>query len=351
MSDKLTVIKNNLEQVRPTFDQLNLAGLSFAKELEFAVQALNKNTYLQGATQESITNSLKNIALSGLSLNPVLKYCYLIPRKERGALQCLAEPSYMGLIKILTDTGSVVAISATIVYEKEIDSLTIQEGAGGHATHKHYFGKDKPGEPAACYTIAILPNGMKHVSLIRPWQWADIMKRSESVKAYYAKQAAGQYAAIPTWLSDTEEMIRKTAIKNHYKYLPKSERAEQIGHAIDLDNQANGIDFEKQHQQAQQEAAKEKAETLNLDLLDPSNEEHQKTFEAFIALFSDPILPETLNDGQINVKQQAESFQSSFDAGTLNKDMANNWFKYIKAEIKKLKSQPKEGEQKDEEIS
>lgn len=344
MSDKLAVIKNQLEQVRPTFEQLNLTGLSFAKELEFAVQALNKNTYLQGATQDSITNALKNIALSGLSLNPVLKYCYLIPRKERQVLQCIAEPSYMGLIKILTDTGSVVAISATIVYQKEIDSLVIQEGAGGHATHKHHFGKEKPGEPVACYSIAILPNGMKHVSLIREWQWEDIMKRSEAVKSYYAKQAKGEYAAIPTWMSDKEEMIRKTAIKNHYKYLPKSERAEQIGHAIALDDEANGINFEGESKEAAQQSAKEKAQTLNIDLLDPNNPEHVEKWNGLLALFQDKSLPAkwtTHKGAEFDKKATGMAMYEEFQAGTLTIAKANKTVEYLKQVIEHFKSQQK----------
>lgn len=350
MSNKLAVIKDQMELVRPDFDQLNLTGLSFNKELEFAVQILEKNTYLQGANVASIQNSIKNIALSGLSLSPVMKQCYLIPRKERGQLMCLAEPSYIGLIKILTDTGSVVSISATIVYEKEIESIQIQEGAGGYATHTHYFGKDSPGEPMACYTIALLPNGTKHVGLIRPFQWEEIMKRSESVKSYYAKQSKGEYAAIPTWLSDKAEMIRKTAIKNHYKYLPKTERAEQIGHVIDLDNQANGIDFEKEQKQ------KAKPENVvSLDTLDPDNEEDIAGWNKIKALFESDVLPETVNDGKINVLSKVEELTAEFMEGTLTKELANKWYQYIKAQVDHFTANPvakeEQGESTEEETN
>jgi len=326
MSTQLEIIKKDLELIRPSFEELNLTGLSFAKELEFAIQIFEKNSYLQGASKTSIQNAIKNVALSGLSLNPVLKYCYLIPRKERQVLQCLAEPSYVGLIKILTDTGSVVAISATIVYEKEIDSLVIQEGAGGHATHKHYLGKDNPGEPMACYTIAILPNGMKHVSLYRRWQWEEIMKRSESVKSYYAKQAKGEYAAIPTWISDQSEMIRKTAIKNHYKYLPKTERAEMIGNVIDLDNQANGIDFEK-------EKKAEEKKNMSIDIMYADEAENQEKFNSLKELLSDGIVPNVfkVGDKEINVVTTIEGMEKDFIDGALHKEKFEKWSNYFKS--------------------
>lgn len=336
MSNQLATIKERLELIRPDFEQLNLTGLSFAKELEFAVQVLSKNSYLAGANPESINNALKNVALTGLSLNPVLKYCYLIPRKEKNVLMCLAEPSYVGLIKILTDTGSVSAISATIVYEKEINSLQIQEGAGGHATHKHYFGKDSPGEPMACYTIALLPNGMKHVSLIRPWQWEDIMKRSESVKSYNAKKAKGEYAATPTWLSDQSEMIRKTAIKNHYKYLPKSERAEMIANVIDLDNQVNGIDFEKEEQK------KPDVNVVDLsDIVDKNDSKGVQVFEQMKTMFHTEGLPDDIDvDGVVyNLQSIWENINSEFENGTLLKAKANGWYKFIKQQIDNLKKQ------------
>lgn len=330
MSNQLATIKDELELIRPTFNELNLTGLSFAKEMEFAVQILEKNTYLQGAKKESISNALKNVALTGLSLNPVLKYCYLIPRKEKQILMCLAEPSYIGLIKILTDTGSVVGISATIVYEKEIPSLVIQEGIGGHATHTHYFGKEKPGRPVACYSIAVLPNGMKHVSLLREWQWEDIMQRSESVKSYYAKKNKGEYAATPVWLSDTEEMIRKTAIKNHYKYLPKTERAEMIGQAIDMDNQVNGINFEKE-----QQSNNVKTKTVSIDLLDPSNEEDIAAFSVFEEIMSSPKMPAEIDNAgkKMNTENSFNKIQEKFVGGSLHKEALRKYIEFYKTQL------------------
>lgn len=243
----LVKIKNELLEIRPDFEKLNLNGLNFFKEVEFACQIFAKNDYLAGANPQTKLDAVKNIAMLGISLNPILKYMYLIPRKIKingqSILCCVAEPSYVGLVKILTDTGSVVAVSATIVYEKELPTLEIQEGAGGFARHKPYLIGD-PGKIVACYAKAILPSGIEFIGLLREFEWENIKKRSESVKTYLAKKAKGDYAPDPTWLTDPQEMIRKTAIKNLYKYLPKTEQAEKIGQAIHLDNQANGINFD-----------------------------------------------------------------------------------------------------------
>lgn len=252
----LTILqaREQMSLVKPTFDDMNLNKLSFAREMEFAIQKFEENPFL--LTTTGIDKVLKNAVLSGLSLNPVLKFAYLVPRKIKGQFVCCLDPSYMGLCKILTDAGSVVGISATIVYELEVSSLKIQQGMGGHASHDPYMGFKQPGKPIACYSVAILPNGMKHVELLRPWEWESIRLRSESVKSFNAKKAKGEYAAVPTWDTDPEEMIRKTCIKKHYKYLPKTERAEMAAMAIDLDHVANGIDFEKEQEEKAKEHAK-----------------------------------------------------------------------------------------------
>lgn len=254
MSTELTIpkIRETLSLAKPTFEEMNLNKLSFAREIEFAIQAFEKNPFLLKTT--GVDKVLTNIVLSGLSLNPILKYAYLVPRKVSKVYVCCVDPSYMGLCKILTDTGSVVGISATIVYEKEAHTLKIQQGMGGHASHTPYLGFEKPGRAIACYSVGVLPNGMQHVELIRPWEWENIKSRSESVKTHKLKKAKGEWSPEPTWETDEEEMIRKTCLKKHYKYLPKTERAIMAAAAFEMDNQTNGINFDEEQKQPEQDS-------------------------------------------------------------------------------------------------
>lgn len=323
------VIKKELESTRPSFDQLNLNGLSFFKEMEYATQIFQGNMYLWGADAESKRNALVNVALSGLSLSPVLKYAYLIPRKVKSKLLCLLEPSYMGLIKILTDTRSVVAVSATIVYEKEAHTLEIKQGVNGYARHTPYIGKDKPGPPIACYSIALLPSGIEHVELLRLWEWEGIKLRSESVKSYNDKKGKGEYAPEPTWLSDQEEMIRKTCLKKHYKYLPKTEKAEQVGNIIDMDNQANGIDFSEQHK-AQQTANKSEV---------PQAPEVALATEEDLSILLEWLDNDNLPDvvfGKIKKSAMKAAIQKKFSEGTLEKDKADEYIKGLQDEVDRV---------------
>lgn len=331
--------KQKLELSKPSLAEMNFNKVSLAREITFAIQAMEANPYL--LKTEGIEKVLTNIVLSGLSLNPVLKYAYLVPRKIKTVMTCCVDPSYMGLCKILTDTGSVVGISATIVYEKEVFSLDIKQGMGGYAKHKAYMGFEKPGKPIACYSIAILPNGMQHVELLRPWEWESIKARSESVKTYNTKKGAGEYAAIPTWITDEEEMIRKTCLKKHYKYLPKTEQAVVAATAIDLDNQANGIDFDSENgNQAPAAAAPEG------DVKTPYALATEEDRELLISLINNPLLGDKVFVGKRDKLQTRDYINAEYDGGKLAKDLAEKMIKWLNNDIaiaKEAAGDPSEG--------
>lgn len=332
-NDKLSVIKTQLETVRPTFEQLNLMGLDFNKELEFAVQILNKNDYLAGAKPETIMNALKNIALTGLSLSPVLKYAYLIPRRNKGVLECVADVSYIGLCKILTDTGSVKSIKAAVVYSNE--PFDIELGSGGYVKHKPYFGSGGKGNRLGCYSVATLHDGSYHIH----WMYAEdierIKQRSEAVKAGRGS----------VWDSDPDEMWKKTCIKQHTKTLPKTERAEAAANAVALDHENNGIDFEAERREAEQKANKEKSQSLNIDVLDPNNPEHVEKWNGLLALFQDKSLPAkwtTHKGAEFDKKATGMAMYEEFQAGTLTIAKADKTVEYLKQVIEHFKSQKTE---------
>jgi len=52
----------------------------FTREISFAVQAINGSEMLQKCDRNSVLQAVYNIALTGLSLNPIAKLAYLTPR-------------------------------------------------------------------------------------------------------------------------------------------------------------------------------------------------------------------------------------------------------------------------------
>lgn len=207
---------------------------TFIREVNFAIQILKKNTYLQGASAESVLESVVNISQTGLTLNPVLKYAYLIPRKVKNQLVCVLEPGYQGLIKLATDTDNITSIEVQLVYEG--DDVEI-DFSSDRKVKKHIpyllTGKDQ-GKILFGYSIAILKDGNRHVEIMSLSQIHDVRGCSDSYKNYVNKKSKGEWASS-VWVSDEPEMCRKTIVKRHFKYLPKSDN-KKLEKAIELDN-------------------------------------------------------------------------------------------------------------------
>lgn len=229
MGYSLVTIKTDLLATQPTLESMGMNQVDFTREMEFAIQAFQKNPTLLDCKPETVKNCLINVRLAGTTLSPVMKLAYLIPRKK----ECCLDLSFMGLIKLITDTGSAVSISAKIVHENE--PFDIELGSGGYVKHKPCITGPK-GKRIGAYSLAILHNGSSHVEWMYEDQLMDIKKRAEKTGG-------------AVWSSDIDEMCRKTVIKRHWKQLPKTERAIIAAQAIAFDDEANGIDFKKEREE------------------------------------------------------------------------------------------------------
>src|SRR5260221_230159 len=85
--------------------------VAYKREASFAMQLLQASDHLRGCSAESITAAITNVAAVGLTLSPPEKLAYLVPRKGKACLDI----SYIGLVKLATDTGSVLAVKAELV--------------------------------------------------------------------------------------------------------------------------------------------------------------------------------------------------------------------------------------------
>lgn len=221
--------------------QSGLTEADFMREVSFAVQHAHKSPYLQKATTQSFLKAVMNLAQVGLTLNPVSKFAALVPRynKDLQVVEAVLEPMYQGLQKLLTDSGAVKDISCHVVYTG--DAFKFDYSLPNPIdTHVPYFLQVPPqvkGTLKAAYSRAKLKDGSLHVEVMSYTDICEIRDRSESYKAY-------KEGKIKTciWVTDEAEMCRKTVIKRHYKYLPKSSELDKFERAIDLDNRANGFD-------------------------------------------------------------------------------------------------------------
>ena len=158
---------------------------TFKREINFAIQLIKKNSALQACSVDSVLEAVLNISQTNLTLNPVLKYAYLIPRKGK----CILEPGYQGLIKLATDTDNIVSINVQLVYEGddcEIDLATDKK----ILKHIPYLiNGNERGKIIYGYSIAMLQDGSRHVELMSIKQILDIREYSESYKYFKKKKS------------------------------------------------------------------------------------------------------------------------------------------------------------------
>lgn len=202
------------------------------REISFAVQAINRSAQLQKCSKDSLLQAVLNVSNVGLTLNPAAKEAYLIPRYSSltRSMEAGLDPSYIGLVKLLTNTGSVTSMVCQIVYSADRFELDL---ANNHnpVIHRPELSSAKKGDIIGAYTLATLCDNTRQVEWMDVAEINEIRERSETYKAYKANKIQSC-----TWASDFGEMARKTVIKRIYKYLPRSEKAAALDTAIHLDN-------------------------------------------------------------------------------------------------------------------
>lgn len=281
-TNQLTV--KTFDAIKPRFTEI-VDEITFKKEISFAMQILGKNSYLASATQNSILESVLNIAQIGLTLNPAMKMAYLVPRRAGGQVVCCLEPSYQGLCKLVTDTGSVKNIYAHPVYENDQFSHVL--GTNVQLIHKPTI--SNKGSMIAVYAVAILNDDRTQVEVMDIEEVNKIRDRSEGYKSFKSGKAS---TAI--WETDYSEMARKTVVKRLTKYLPKTEQWDKVQSAIDLMDQ----DFKADHYQldlieqlmrtSSMDAEKKEYHSRYINML--TREQANKLIEELRASQVDPVL-------------------------------------------------------------
>jgi recombination protein RecT len=205
------------------------SGVVFEVESMFAVQAISKNSYLAEMANKnlpSLRNAIINVASVGLSLNPVTQYAYLVPREGQVCL----DVSYKGLLKLATDSGSILWGRAELVYEKDIFKY---KGPAAVPEHEaDVFATDR-GKFVGVYCVAKTVEGDFLVDIMNAKEIEQIQASSKTTKA------------DTPWKKWFGEMAKKSIIKRASKTWPRSDKNERLAQAIQIVNQHEGIDFDQ----------------------------------------------------------------------------------------------------------
>ncbi len=228
MSELTPIQTLKLPEIQERFAQIAPASMSYQAEISFAMQSLMANEYLYEIAQrnpQSLKSAISNVAAIGLTLNPAEKQAYLLPRD---GVVCL-DPSYVGLIRLATDSGSIKWVQANIVHEGD---EFIDNGAGEKPTHSYKaFAKDR-GDMVGVYSVAKTDDGDYLTTIMTMEELINIRDRSELWK----KKKKGP------WLTDFNEQAKKTVIRRAFKTWPRSVVGDRMALAVDISNENEGFE-------------------------------------------------------------------------------------------------------------
>lgn len=244
MTTAIEVIAENVYSWRGLFCAASEnKGANFDREAGFAIQIMSSSDYaakLAMGDWASVQAAVINVAAIGISLNPAKKQAYLVPRKGKICLDI----SYMGLIDLAVEAGSIFWAQAKIVRENDVFELNGFDKPPEHK-YKPFGGANLRGNIVGVYVVVKTHDGdyLTHPMDIQAVY--ETRNRSEAWKKYLTDKSK----TCP-WVTDEEEMIKKTVVKQAYKYWPKTERTSRIDNAIHLLNTEGEEGFSRNNNSA-----------------------------------------------------------------------------------------------------
>ena len=210
----------------------------WVREAEWARQAILVSNDLQKCSPASIKNAIVNVALTGATLNPMLKEADLIARK---GVACL-DFRYGGLIRIAVEAGAVRSMNAFVVYDCDEFDYNMGEVTKYKPSMSPPFDPDLVAKDPAefwkhvvcAFSKAVLPGGMVEYQILPKWKLLKVRETSMSRNSDYSP-----------WKKWPEEMARKTVIKYASKTLKGYGQSDRLARAVQFQNDIDGIEAEK----------------------------------------------------------------------------------------------------------
>jgi len=209
------------------------AHLSPERVTNLCLGLLRTNKALAAAAKEnplSFVNSVVQASQLGLEAG-VLGQAYLIPYKNRQnqTTEVQMIPGYKGLIALARRSGEVTNIESHIVYEN--DEFDLELGIDTKIKHRPCLTGER-GKPKLTYCVAHFKDGGHH------FEWMTI---AEVLKIKARSKAANN----GPWVTDFDQMMRKTIIRRICNYLPMSIELSNVIAASDAIDEGRRVTIDR----------------------------------------------------------------------------------------------------------
>ena len=220
--DKVNTVRNLLEKCKSQIAMALPKHMTPDRMMRVAMTEIQKTPALLDCSPVSLVAAVIQASQLGLEIG-VLGQAYLVPFK--GSVTLI--PGYRGLVQLARRSGEIVSIEARIVHAKDLFSVAY--GLNPDLTHKPWMPtpdekvtKEGPGPVLCAYACARFKDGGYQFEVMSLRELDAIKNRSKAVSS-------------GPWVTDTEEMYRKTVTRRLCKWLPASI---ELARALELDNNA-----------------------------------------------------------------------------------------------------------------
>lgn len=182
--------------------------------LRVAMTSIQKTPKLLDCTPQSLLACVMTCAQLGLEPDQFLGQAYLVPYGN----VCTLIPGYRGYIALARRSGELQTLSAQVVYSN--DEFSLQYGVEDTLIHKPAL--NGRGEAIGAYCVFKYKDGGYSFDWMSKEDIEKIRKRSKA-------------SDNGPWMTDWDEMAKKTVIKRHAKLAPLSVEFQK---AVELENRA-----------------------------------------------------------------------------------------------------------------
>lgn len=218
---------------KETLKALLPAHMTPERMMKIALGALRTTPKLMDCTIESLFGAVVVCAQMGLEPNTPQGHIYLIPfgnsRKQTTEVQIVV--GYKGLIDLARRSGQIESLSARVVHERDV--FDIDYGTSDCITHKPFLAGER-GRITGFYAVAKLKGGGVQFEFMSAAEVNAVRDASQGYKT--AKRFNNQNTP---WITNYEEMGKKTVIRRLAKYLPMSI---ELANAVALDGRAEAAE-------------------------------------------------------------------------------------------------------------
>ena len=225
---KMDNLRGLLEKMKSHMLAILPRHITPERMIKVALVAASRTPRLLDCTPESFAGAMMQASELGLEPGGALGHAYLVPFKNRhtGRYEVVLIPGYRGYIALARRSGEIRNIEAHPVYEQ--DKFFVRFGLDPKLDHEPNLDvAEKDRRLKSVYAMAELRDGVHQVEFLTKSDVDHIRAKSK------AKDDG-------PWVTDYDEMARKTAVKRLCKYLPLTP---ELARAIALDNAAEKGDF------------------------------------------------------------------------------------------------------------